>query len=178
MSRVGRQALIIPQGTEVSLADGVLTVKGKGGTLTRAISPQVTVVVEATEVKVTPSFETALSKALWGTFSSHIKNMIEGVNTPFTKKLVVEGVGFKTALNGNTLNLKVGYSHDVNFEVPEGIKVEVEKNVITISGVDKEQVGQFSAEVRECKKPEPYKGKGIHYSDEVVRRKQGKRAAA
>ncbi len=178
MSRVGKQALTIPTGTEVSVVDGVLTVKGKGGTLTRPVSSQVTIAVEGTEVKVAPANSSKLANALWGTFSSHIKNMIEGVNTPFTKELVVEGIGFKVALNGKTLNLKVGYSHDVNFEVPETITVDVEKQNIKMSSIDKEALGQFAAEVRASKKPEPYKGKGIRYGDEVIRRKQGKRAAA
>jgi len=178
MSRVGKQALIIPTGTEVSVSDGLLTVKGKGGTLTRPVSAQVTITVEGTEVKVTPRNSSKLANALWGTFSSHVKNMIQGVNTPFVKELVVEGIGFKVALNGKTLNLKVGYSHDVNFEVPESITVEVEKTNIKLSSADKEALGQFAAEIRASKKPEPYKGKGIRYSDEVIRRKQGKRAAA
>ncbi len=178
MSRVGKQALIIPTGTEVSVSGGMLTVKGKGGTLTRPISTQVTITVEGTEVKVAPANSSKLANALWGTFSSHVKNMIEGVNTPFVKELVVEGIGFKVALNGKTLNLKVGYSHDVNFEVPEGITAEVEKTNIKLSSADKEALGQFAAEIRASKKPEPYKGKGIRYSDEVIRRKQGKRAAA
>ncbi len=178
MSRVGKQELIIKSGTEVSVNDSVVTVKGKGGTLTRVLPTHITVAIEDGQVKVTPANDSKLAAALWGTFSSHINNMLDGVDTPFTKTLIVEGVGFKTALNGNVLNLKVGYSHDVNFNVPEGITVEVEKNTIKISGIDKEAVGQFAAEVRACKKPEPYKGKGIHYSDEVVRRKQGKRAAA
>ncbi len=178
MSRVGKQELIIKTGTEVSVNDNVVTVKGKGGALTRVLPKHITVSVEDGKVRVTPTNDSKLASALWGTFSSHIKNMLEGVDTPFTKTLIVEGVGFKTALNGNVLNLKVGYSHDVNFDVPEGVTVEVEKNSIKITGINKETVGQFAAEVRACKKPEPYKGKGIHYSDEVVRRKQGKRAAA
>ncbi len=178
MSRIGKQELKIQAGTTVSVADDVVTVKGKLGTLTRRISPLVSVTVDGDIVKVVPSNQSRLALALWGTFSSHIKNMLQGVNEPFIKTLVVEGVGFKVALNGKTLNLKVGYSHDINFEVPEGITVEVEKNNIKISGIDKEEVGQFAAVVRSSKKPEPYKGKGIRYGDELVRRKQGKRAAA
>ncbi len=178
MSRVGKQELIIPNGTEVSVSDGVITVKGKLGTLTRKISTQVNISVEGSEVKVLPANNSKRANALWGTFSSHIKNMITGVNTPFTKELVVEGVGFKVALNGKTLNLKVGYSHDVDFEIPEGITAEIEKNTIKLSSPDKELLGQFAAEVRASKKPEPYKGKGIRYGDEVIRRKQGKRATA
>ena len=178
MSRVGKQALIIPNGTEVSVADDVITVKGPKGTLTRATHSQVTVAIDGGEVKVSPANDSKLANALWGTYSSHVKNMLTGVNTPFTKELIVEGVGFKVALNGKTLNLKVGYSHDVNFEVPEGLTVEVEKTTIKLSSIDKELLGQFAAEIRASKKPEPYKGKGIRYSDEVIRRKQGKRAAA
>ncbi len=178
MSRIGKKEIIIPNGTEVSVADGILTVKGKGGTLARNINKNVIITVEDNQVKVTPENKTKLANAMWGTFSSHVNNMIQGVNTPFTKELVVEGVGFKVALNGKTLNLKVGYSHDVNFEVPDNITVEVEKNNIKISSIDKEALGQFAAVVRASKKPEPYKGKGIRYSDEVIRRKQGKRAAA
>ncbi len=176
MSRIGKQKIIIPSGTEVSVDDGVVTVKGKHGTLTKKYHPKIDITVENGEVKVTPKDNSKFANALWGTFSSHIKNMIKGVNSPFTKELVVEGVGFKVALNGNTLNLKVGYSHDVNFEIPEGISAEVEKNTIKLSGADKELLGQFAADVRASKKPEPYKGKGIRYGDEIIRRKQGKRA--
>ena len=178
MSRIGKKELIIPTGTDVSVEGNVLTVKGKGGVLTRIINPNVSITVEGNQVKVLPVNSTKLANAMWGTFSSHVNNMITGVNTPFVKELVVEGVGFKVALNGNTLNLKVGYSHDVNFEVPEGITVEIEKNNIKMTSIDKEALGQFAAVVRASKKPEPYKGKGVRYSDEVVRRKQGKRAAA
>jgi large subunit ribosomal protein L6 len=178
MSRIGKKEIIIPNGTEVSVDGAMITVKGKGGTLTKALNSNVAVVVEDGQVKVAPANKTKLANALWGTFSSHISNMIHGVNTPFVKELIVEGVGFKVALNGSTLNLKVGYSHDVNFEIPENITVEVEKNNIKMSSIDKEALGQFAAVVRASKKPEPYKGKGIRYSDEVVRRKQGKRAAA
>ncbi len=178
MSRIGKKELIIPTGTDVSVEGNVLTVKGKGGTLTKVINPNVSITVEGDQVKVLPANKTKLANAMWGTFSSHVNNMMTGVNTPFTKELVVEGVGFKVALNGKTLNLKVGYSHDVNFEVPENITVEVEKNNIKMTSIDKEALGQFAAVVRASKKPEPYKGKGIRYSDEIVRRKQGKRAAA
>ena len=178
MSRIGKKELIIPAGTDVSVEGNVLTVKGKGGTLTRVINPNVSITVEGDQVKVLPANKTKLANAMWGTFSSHVNNMMTGVNTPFVKELVVEGVGFKVALNGKTLNLKVGYSHDVNFEVPENITVEVEKNNIKMTSIDKEALGQFAAVVRASKKPEPYKGKGVRYSDEVVRRKQGKRAAA
>ncbi|MCD5384532.1 MAG: 50S ribosomal protein L6 [Candidatus Pacebacteria bacterium] len=177
MSRIGKKELIIPSGTEVSIVDGVVIVKGKGGTLTRIVNSNISIIVDGEKVIVTPANKTSLANALWGTFSSHVSNMITGIDTPFTKELVVEGVGFKVALNGKTLNLKVGYSHDVNFEVPEDVTVEVEKNNIKLSSIDKEALGQFAAEIRASKKPEPYKGKGIRYSDEVVRRKQGKRAA-
>jgi large subunit ribosomal protein L6 len=115
--------------------------------------------------------------ALWGTYASHVKNMVEGVNTGYTKKLVLEGVGFKSDVAGQVLNLALGFSHPVKVNIPSGITVTAEKNNITISGIDKELVGSFSASIRSMKKPEPYKGKGFHYADEVVRRKQGKKAA-
>lgn len=178
MSRLGKKNIVIPAGTSVTMQDGVVHVKGKGGELTRTIRPVVGVTVEGNEIKVSPVAQTRLALALWGTYSAHLRNMVQGVNEPFTRKLVVEGVGFKVALSGNKLTLNIGFSHPVEITVPEGITLVVEKNEITVSGIDKDAVGQFAAEVREFKKPEPYKGKGIRYSDEVVRRKQGKKAAA
>jgi len=177
MSRIGKKIATIPQGTEVTVADGVLTVKGKGGELKKNIHPLVTITVENGTVAVNPVDESREARALWGTFSSHVHNMITGVNTPFEKTLVVEGIGFKVALQGKTLVLNVGFSHPVEMEVPDGVTVEVEKNNIKISSIDKEALGQFAANVRAVKKPEPYKGKGIRYSDEVIRRKEGKRVA-
>ena len=127
-------------------------------------------------IVVRPLEETNFARALWGTFTSHIENMVRGVNEPYVKKLIIEGVGYRAAVSGNNLELNVGFSHSVSVPFPKELSVKVEKNEITVSGSDKEMVGQFTARVRAVKKPEPYKGNGIRYHDEVVRRKQGKRA--
>jgi len=178
MSRIGKQPIVIPSGTEVTISDGVIAVKGKGGELRKQLHKDVVVTTEGDSVTVTPANESRIAQALWGTFASHIRNMIAGANDPFEKKLLVEGVGFKANLNGSKLVLDVGFSHSIEMEVPADLEVSVEKNEITIKGIDKEKVGQFAADVRASKKPEPYKGKGIRYNDEVVRRKEGKRASA
>jgi large subunit ribosomal protein L6 len=177
MSRVGKKEITIPAGTEVKTSDALITVKGKGGTLTRAMHPVVNILVEGNTVKVMPKNTSRLGRALWGTYAAHVRNMIAGVNTPFVKKLQVEGIGFKVELAGKQLKLAVGFSHPVFVPVPEGLAVAIDKNIITISGADKETLGQFAASVRAVKKPEPYKGKGIRYEGEVVRMKQGKKAA-
>ena len=177
MSRTGKRPIAIPAGTEISVKDGELSVKGKGGTLKRPIHQGVSIVVENGTVVVSPVSETRLARALWGTYASHVRNMIAGVNQPFVKKLQIEGIGFKSELSGKTLSLNIGFSHPVKVAIPEGLAVTVEKNIITVSGADKEKVGQFTAVVRAQKKPEPYKGKGIRYEGEVVRMKQGKKAA-
>lgn len=177
MSRIGKKEITIPAGTEVSVANAELIVKGKGGTLKRAVHPGVTIKVEGGIAKVEPRDASRLSRALWGTFSSHLQNMVAGVNTPFVKKLDVQGIGYRAELSGKSLKLSVGYSHPVLMEVPEGLTVAVEKNIITISGADKESLGQFAASVRAVRKPEPYKGKGIRYEGEVVRQKAGKKVA-
>jgi large subunit ribosomal protein L6 len=176
MSRVGKQVIEIPDGTTVEVKDGAVIVTGKGGTLTRKLHDKVSLEIKDSEIRVIPADETLETQALWGTFASHVINMIAGVTTPFEKKLVVEGVGFRAELHGKDLVLNLGFSHPIKMNVPENLDVAVEKNVITVRGADKEAVGQFSATVRALKKPEPYKGKGIHYSDEEVRRKQGKKS--
>jgi large subunit ribosomal protein L6 len=178
MSRIGKKPIAIPVGTEVNVSGAELTVKGKGGTLKRALHPAVSITVADGAVTVAPSSNNRLARALWGTYASHVRNMVAGVNTPFVKKLIVEGIGFRAELAGKELKLMVGFSHPVLVPVPEGVTVAVEKGVITISGADKEKVGQFSAAVRAIKKPEPYKGKGIRYEGEVIQRKQGKKAVA
>jgi large subunit ribosomal protein L6 len=178
MSRIGKLAIAIPAGTEVSVTSDAIIVKGKGGTLSRVTHPAVKVTVADGNASVEPANNTRLAKALWGTYAAHVRNMISGVNTPFVKKLQVEGIGYKAELNGKNLKLIVGFSHPVLVPIPEGITAVVEKNIITVSGADKDAVGQFTASVREIKKPEPYKGKGIRYEGEVVRQKQGKKAAA
>lgn len=176
MSRIGKQIIIIPEGTTVTLEKGHFAVKGPKGELSRSFKNDVEISINGSEITLQPSNNSNFAFALWGTYASHIKNMVDGVNTPYEKKLIVEGVGFRVALNGNTLTLNLGFSHEVNVVVPEDISVTVEKNTITISGINKESVGQFAAKVRAFKKPEPYKGKGIRYDGEFIRRKQGKKS--
>jgi len=177
MSRIGKKPIAIPAKTEVTVSDSIVTVKGPLGTLTKDIHPFVSFTVENNEVLVAPKNETRLAKALWGTYASHLKNMLAGVNTAYTKKLILDGVGYKMAVAGSELTLSIGFSHKVNITVPAGLTATVEKNELTIAGIDKDAVGQFSANIRAKKKPEPYKGKGFHYSDEVILRKQGKKAS-
>jgi large subunit ribosomal protein L6 len=178
MSRVGKQTIEVTKGTEVNLTGSTFSAKGPKGTLTRDFPGDITININGAEITLTPANTTDRTlKALWGTYASHIKNMVKGVNEGFSKKLILEGVGFKSDVSGKSLNLALGFSHPVKVEIPEGLTVTAEKNVITVTGMDKELVGQFTASVRAMKKPEPYKGKGFHYDDEVIRRKQGKKAA-
>lgn len=177
MSRLGKKAITIPSGTEVAVVDGVITVKGKGGTLSRPSHPAVAISIADGAVSVVPAQQTRLARALWGTYAAHVRNMVSGVNEPFKRKLEVQGIGYKVELSGKNLVLSVGFSHPVKVEVPEGLTATVEKNVITISGADRDAVGQFAANIRAIKKPEPYKGKGIRYEGERVRQKEGKKSA-
>ncbi len=176
MSRIGKRPIEIPEKTEVSVSDGIVVVKGPLGTLQKDIHPFVDIKVENNNVLVTLKNDTRLARALWGTFASHVNNMIKGVNKKYSKKLILDGVGFKMAVTGSDITLNIGFSHPVVMPIPEGITAEIEKNELTISGIDKDLVGQFAADVRAKKKPEPYKGKGFHYHDEVILRKQGKKA--
>ena len=178
MSRIGKRPIAIPAGTEVKVTNGEMSIKGKSGTLVRPLHPAVSIKVENNEVIVSPNGKSRLAGALWGTYASHVRNMIAGVNTPFVKKLQVEGIGYRAEMQGKQIKLQVGFSHPVMVEIPEGLAVAIEKNVISITGPDKERVGQFAADVRAIKKPEPYKGKGIRYEGEVIRMKQGKKAGA
>lgn len=177
MSRIGKQTVIIPTGTEVKLSGITFSVKGPKGTLARDFPGEVTLHINGNEITFTPNKEGDKNiNALWGTYASHVKNMIKGVNEGFTKELVLEGVGFKSDVSGDSLNLALGFSHPVKMKIPTDLTVTANKNIITITGVDKELVGSFAAQVRATKKPEPYKGKGFHYVGEVIRRKQGKKA--
>ncbi len=176
MSRIAKKPIAIPEKTEVSYSAGVLTVKGPLGTLTKTLRPEIEVKVENKEVTLTPLRNSLDILALWGTYGSHLKNMLAGVNTLYQKKLIVEGIGFKSDVKGKELTMALGFSHPVKVIIPDTLKVTAEKNVITITGMDCEEVGQFAAKVRSLKKPEPYKGKGIRYDDEVIRRKQGKKS--
>lgn len=177
MSRIGKQQLTVPQGVEVTIGNGVVHVKGPKGELTRPVRDEVAITVANGVVSSEPRRNDKFSRSLWGTYMSHIGNMIQGVVTPFEKKLLVEGVGFKWDVKGSDLNLALGFSHPVSMKIPEGLTVTAEKGSLTIVGIDKEAVSLFAMKVRSLKKPEPYKGKGIRYSTEVVRRKQGKKSA-
>ena len=182
MSRTGKQIIIISEKNEASKAEvagGVnFTIKGPKGTLSRVFKKDIEITIAGNQITLAPiKADELASRALWGTYASHIKNMVLGVNTPYEKKLIREGVGFKSEVAGNSLNLALGFSHLVKVPIPAGIEVKAEKNVITFTGIDKESVTGFAAKVRAMKKPEPYKGKGMRYHDEVIRRKQGKKSA-
>ncbi|MDP1624820.1 MAG: 50S ribosomal protein L6 [bacterium] len=175
MSRVAKKPITIPEKTEVKVDGITVTVKGPLGELSRAFKPGIEVKSENGAVTVT--LKRPEDYVVWGTTASHIKNMLEGVTKGFTKKLVVEGIGFKSDVKGSDLHLSLGFSHPVKVSIPTGLTVTADKNIITVSGSSNEAVGQFASKVRALKKPEPYKGKGIRYDDEVIRRKQGKKAA-
>lgn len=177
MSRIAKKPIVLPPKTEATFSGGIMTVKGPLGTLSKEFKPNINVAVENGTITLTQAFGGLQSNALWGTYASHIKNMIAGVNKPYEKKLIIEGIGYKADLKGKDLVLSVGFSHQVTMPIPADLKVASEKNVITVSGIDREKVGQFAAQIRATKKPEPYLGKGIRYSGETIRRKQGKKAA-
>ncbi len=176
MSRLGKKPIVIPEGVEVNIENSLVETKGPKGELKRQFKPLIEIERKENTIELKPKVEEGESLALWGTYASHINNMIVGVSEGFKKSLLVEGVGFKVQLNGKTLVMHLGFSHPVEMEMPEGIDIEVEKNKINISGADKELVGETAAKIRAKKKPEPYKGKGIRYENEVVRRKAGKKA--
>lgn len=176
MSRIGKQIITIPEKTDVTQDGRVLTVKGPQGELTRTFKSSVAITVDGNEITCAPTNDTREAQALWGTYASHVNNMVQGVNTPFEKKLTIEGVGYRGEMKGTDLVLNVGYSHPVTITPPEGVTISVDKATVTISGVDKEAVGSTAADIRAVRKPEPYKGKGIRYEDEIVRRKEGKKS--
>ena len=176
MSRIGKKAINIPANTEIKISGDSMVVKGPLGELSRTLHPLIDVKVEGSEATVIRKKETLESKALWGTFASHLSNMVSGVNKPFEKKLILEGIGYKSEVKGDKMVLALGFSHPVEVDIPVGLKATAEKNNIVISGSDKEAVGAFTAKLRSLKKPEPYKGKGMRYDGEVIRRKQGKKS--
>ncbi len=175
MSRLAKKPIELQKAT-VTVEGGVLTVKGSKATLTKRVHPSVSIEVTPEGIMVGPKDSSRLARALTGTFASHVKNMIAGVDTPYVKKLILEGVGYRVELKGKDLVLSVGFSHPVTLAIPDDVTAVVEKNVLTLSSSNKESVGQFAAVVRRQKPPEPYLGKGFRYSDEVIRRKQGKKA--
>ena len=179
MSRIGRAPIAIPAGVEIKVEDNnVVTVKGPKGTLTQKFNPNMAIAVEGAEARVTRSNDAKENRALHGLTRTLLNNMVVGVTEGYKKELDVNGVGYRVAKEGNKLVMNLGYSHQVTMEEIEGITIEVPgPNKIIINGCDKQIVGQFAAEVREKRPPEPYKGKGIKYTDEVIRRKAGKTGA-
>jgi len=176
MSRLAKKPIMVPGNVEVTASGDSLSVKGAKGTLTKSVHPHVSIVVGPEGVQISAKNNSKLAKALTGTYAAHVRSMMKGVETPFKKSLVLEGVGYRVELKGKELVFSVGFSHPVKLAVPEGLTAAVDKNAITVEGADKEMVGQFAANIRAVKEPEPYLGKGIRYSDEVIRRKQGKKA--
>ena len=176
MSRIGRMPISIPAGVEVKIeGSNLVTVKGPKGTLTQQLHPNMTIAQEGSELHVTRPNDAKENRALHGLTRSLLHNMVVGVTDGFKKELDVNGVGYRVAKEGKKLVMNLGFSHQVTMEEPEGIAIDVPNpNKIIISGASKQQVGQFAAEVREKRPPEPYKGKGIKYTDEVIRRKEGK----
>jgi large subunit ribosomal protein L6 len=177
MSRIGKQPVAIPEKVEVKVGDTEVVVKGPNGSLTQKLVGQINVEVNDGNVIVTPTDQTQKSRAMWGLYRTLMSNMIHGVTQGFTRSLEFNGVGYKAAVSGNTLTLNLGYSHPINYELPEGVAAKVTKNVIELSGNSKELVGFVAAKVRSFRPPEPYKGKGIKYSDETIIRKAGKTGA-
>ncbi|MEK9176780.1 MAG: 50S ribosomal protein L6 [Patescibacteria group bacterium] len=178
MSKIGKNAIVVPDKTDVTVSDGVITVTGPLGSISKKMHSMVAVSVADKKVSVSPVGTTKLARSLWGTYASHVKNMLKGVNAKYAKRLSLEGIGYRVELSGKTLKFMVGFSHPVMLSLPAGVEVAVDKNQMLVSGVDKEAVGQFAAVIRAVKPPEPYKGKGIRYEGEYVRQKQGKKAAA
>jgi large subunit ribosomal protein L6 len=176
MSRIGKHPVAIPSGVEVRLEDDKLTAKGRLGTLSLIVNPEVTAAVADGRVTVTPKSENQQARALWGATRALVNNMVHGVSQGFTKNLEINGVGYRAAVQGEMLNLQLGFSHDISYPIPKDVKVSCERpTAITVTGADKQRVGQIAAEIRSFRPPEPYKGKGIKYRDEVVRRKEGKK---
>lgn len=177
MSRIGKQPVIVPSGVEVKLDGGTAFIKGPKGEISLPIHPLVNVRLEGNTILVEEGAKSKESAALWGLIRAKLANLVTGATKGFEKKLELEGVGYRAHVQGSTLNLTVGFTHPVEFAIPKGITATVEKNVITISGIDKEIVGEVASKIRSIKKPEPYKGAGIRYQGEHIIRKVGKKAA-
>ncbi len=182
MSRIGKQPITLPAKVEAAFNAGVLTIKGPLGELKREFKDKIALKIEGSEITLSPAGRNARENStlnpLWGTYAAHIRNMVTGVTTGFTKELIIEGIGFKAAVQGENVVLELGFSHPVKMAIPTGLKVTVEKGNMTIKGNDLETLGQFAASIRALKPTEPYKGKGIRYVGEHVLRKQGKKTAA
>lgn len=178
MSRVGKKPILIPAGVDVKIEGQKVTVKGPKGEISREFRPELEIVLEDKNLLVKIKKETKQVQALWGLTRALLANLVKGVTDGYEKKLEIEGVGYKANVEGDQLVLNVGFSHLVKVKTPEGIKFLVEKNIITVSGINKELVGQITATIRAVRPPEPYKGKGIRYLGEHIRRKLGKKAVA
>ena len=175
MSRIGRQPIAVPAGVDVKIDGSTVTVKGPKGTLSRTVHSNMKVELDGAEIKVSRPDESNLNKSLHGLTRTLIANMVKGVTDGYSKELEINGVGYRAAKQGKTLTLSLGYSHPVEMTDPEGIETVLDgQNIIIVKGIDKEKVGQFAAEIRDKRRPEPYKGKGIKYVDETIRRKVGK----
>ena len=176
MSRIGKKPVGLPKGVTASISGQSIEVKGPKGTRSFGATDDVTIVLEDDSVKVTPRGTSKRARQQWGMVRSQIENLVTGVTVGFKKELEIQGVGYRAAMQGNVLKLSLGYSHDVNFEVPAGVTVTAPKQTeIIVEGIDQQLVGQVAANIREWRKPEPYKGKGIRYKDEFVFRKEGKK---
>ena len=176
MSRIGKNPVAIPQGVTVDLAGQTLTAKGRLGTLSLDVSNDVTATVADGAVTIAPKDDSKRARAMWGTTRALVNNMVTGVSAGFTRNLEINGVGYRAAVQGSNLNLQLGYSHDISYPIPPEVKIACERpTAITVTGADRQRVGQVASEIRAFRPPEPYKGKGIKYSDETIRRKEGKK---
>ncbi len=176
MSRIGKKPVTIPSGVTANIANGILTVKGPKGTLTLNMRDEISYTMDGNAILVKPANDTKAARAFWGMQRTLVDNLMTGVTEGYTKTLNITGVGYRAASQGTNLKLQLGYSHDVDFTIPEGIEIKTPDNTtVLISGIDKQKVGQVAAEIRRWRKPEPYKGKGIKYAGEFIFRKEGKK---
>jgi large subunit ribosomal protein L6 len=176
MSRIGKYPVPVPAGVEIQIVDQLLTAKGKLGSLSLNIASEISASVEAGTVVITPANDTKRARMLWGTTRALVNNMVTGVSKGFTVGLEINGVGYRAAVQGKVLNLQLGYSHDIMFEIPPDVTITCEKpTAITVAGADKQRVGAVAAKIRSYRGPEPYKGKGVKYTTEIIRRKEGKK---
>lgn len=176
MSRVGKYPVEIPSGVQVAIAGNILTAKGKLGELSMPLSAHVETKVEDNKVSVAPRNEAAQARMMWGTTRALVASLVKGVSTGYSKTLEITGTGYRAAVQGKNLVLNLGYSHDVVYEIPEGIKISTPRpTAVVVEGIDKQRVGQVALDIRNFRKPEPYKGKGVRYDTEVIRRKEGKK---
>ena len=176
MSRVGKHPVHIPSGVEVLFSNQTLTAKGRLGTLSLVVSNEVDASIADSAVTIAPKSDTKRSRAMWGTTRALVNNMVTGVSMGFSVNLEITGVGYRAQVQGDTLNLQLGYSHDIPFPIPGDVRITCERpTVITVNGADRQRVGQIAADIRAYRPPEPYKGKGVRYATEIVRRKEGKK---